>query len=109
MCGPSLLQVAIVAKEPSTPGLAWNTTFRLPALPFVLQVAIAAKEHSVPMYVAAESYKFARWVALAASGGGKHASCFTASLCFLFHRMCASIPLSVRSKCAPCPLLAVRP
>ena len=28
-----------------------------------LQVAIAAKEHSVPVYVAAESYKFARWVA----------------------------------------------
>lgn len=26
------------------------------------QIAMAAKAHSVPVYVAAESYKFARWV-----------------------------------------------
>ena len=25
------------------------------------QIAMAAKAHSVPVYVAAESYKFARW------------------------------------------------
>ena len=32
------------------------------------QIAIAAKEHNVPVYVAAESYKFARWAAHAGSG-----------------------------------------
>ncbi len=58
-----LLQAVSYCRESA----GWlNGAARQPRQPAVhcaallLQVAIAAKEHSVPMYVAAESYKFAR-------------------------------------------------
>lgn len=51
--------------QPSMPGMLQLLSRCLaapPAPPAALQVAIAAKEHNVPVYVAAESYKFARCV-----------------------------------------------
>ena len=39
------------------------------------QIALAAKAHNVPVYVAAESYKFARWVEGKAPAGGCYVQC----------------------------------
>jgi len=50
------------------------------------QIALAAKAHNVPVYVAAESYKFARWVGGTAPTGAWKALCTlgcTAQGCYM--------------------------